>query len=954
MADALRTEMCPSPASAGPTASGHTYGDPSVCLSVRAWRGKPAHEPLPAICVARVSIGLALFWGLLAPAVTTSRAQAQWQEGFESEQPAWQVPAEVEGYRLVSQARTSALPHAGMRCEQLRWEVGSQPGELWVELPVGEWAVVDELSVGLWIRSNQPAVTLAARVVLPRSLDAATGQAITCLVEGTTYQHVGEWERLLLDNVPNALKRRIRMLRLERRRDFDEHEAYIDRVVLVVRASSGELDVWTDELDLRGPPRPRYGKSAPQADGGPSMARLSIELAGPLLVVEGRPRIPRLIEHRGESPAFLKQLGFDGLWMADPPGDGLLQEAARAGMWVVCPPPDLSAAGERAATAAYSSLLAWEVGSGLLPQDVDTLAQAARLLRRADAPAPRPLVAEPLAGGRELSRHVQILRAQRFPLGSTCELADLATWLHAQFRTGHPATAWWAHVQTTYPPGLRAQMAALDPGSSPPVPDEAQVLLLAYTSLAAGARGLVFQSDARLDGQDPETQARAAGLTLVNWRLELIEPFVIGSRFACLAQADRQEVLAPVLQNDRAWLVLPMLVERGSQCVCGGAAAKGVTLMVPGVPEAYQAYQITPAGVLPLARQRVAGGMRVTLQEFDIAGLVLLTSDTPMVSAVHRRAAAEARRSAPLARSLAEWRLKRTHTIDRRLAAQGRRLQESASRLAEAQRLLEACAAHQRAADWAAAAQAAAGATRELRQLERAHWTASAVERGTPATSAAAATFAGLALLRSVAMRATGAWGPNRLAGVAAVREDEMYAAGWQRYSLALPGVRAEARLAVPSAEGVFPIRLAVERAGLGQAPELVETAPVWVESPPIRVRKGEWVRIRGRVWFEDPVTGSIDGLMIIDSLGGLGMAERITATDDWREFVLYRMALADGELYITFALTGYGVAWLDALAVESLHAEGRTPALPPVDGLPLKADRLEADQRVRRAPERR
>lgn len=892
------------------------------------------------MCAGRVSIGVAIVWALLAPAVTTSSALAQWQEGFESERAAWQVPAEVASYRLVSQARTSALAHAGMRCEQLRWQVGFQPGELWAELPVGEWAVVDELSVGLWIRSNQPAVTLAARVVLPRSLDAATGQASTCLVEGTTYQNVGEWERLLLENVPDALQRRIRTLRLERHRDFDEREAYIDRVVLVVRANSGELAVWTDELELRGPPRPRHGKPSPRTDDGASAARLTVELAGPLLVVEGRPRIPRLVEHRGESPAFLKQLGFHGLWTAEAPGDGLLQEAARAGMWVVCPPPELSAVGEHGGMAAYSPVLAWEMGGGLLPQDVDALAQAARRLRQADAPAPRPLVAEPLAGGRELSRHVQILRAQRFPLGSTCELADLATWLHAQFRSGHPATLWWVHVQTTYSPGLLEQMAVLEPGVSPPVPDEGQLLLLAYTSLAAGARGLVFQSDTRLDGRDPETQARAAGLALVNQRLELIEPFAIGSRFAGLAEADQQEVLAPVLQNDRAWLVLPMLVERGSQCVCGKAVATAATLMVPGVPEAYEAYQITPAGVLPLVRQRVAGGMRVTLQEFDIVGLVLLTSDAPMVAAVHRRAAAEAKRSAPLACSLAEWRFKRTHTIDRRLTAQGRRLQESASRLAEAQRLLEACAVQQRAADWAAAVRAAAGAARELRQLERAHWTVSAVERGTPATSAAAATFAGLPLLRSVATRATEAWGPNRLAGVAAMREDEMYAAGWQRYSLALPGVEAEARLAVHAADGVFPVRLAVERAVLAQAPELVETAPVWVETPPIRVRKGEWVRIRGRVWLERPVTGSIDGLMIIDSLGGLGMAERITSTDDWREFVLYRVAPVDGELYVTFALTGYGVAWLDALAVEGLHAQGVAPSLPRVSRLPSEADR--------------
>jgi hypothetical protein len=549
------------------------------------------------------------------------------------------------------------------------------------------------------------------------------------------------------------------------------------------------------------------------------------------------------------------------------------------------------------------------------------------------------LIAEPLAGARELGRHVQVLRAQRFPLGGTCELVDWSTWLLAQCRMGHAAGAWWAHVQTTYPEGLYEQMAALEPGIAVPIPGEEQVLLLAYAALAAGARGLIFQSDAPLDGHDAPSQARAAALSLVNQRLELIEPMVAGARRACLAQAGQPEIVAPVLQNDRAWLVLPMWLDRGAQCVCGKAHATGVTIVVPGVPEAYQAYQVTWAGVLPLARERVAGGMRLTLEELDVAAAVLLTSDAGMVSAVHRRAASQARRVAGVQCRLATWRHERDEAVDRRLSAQGRRLRETASWLAEAQRVLASCAAQQRSGDWASACRGAAAAVRELRQ----------VGPGAAAASAGMATFPGLVLLDAVGAMAGGQWGPNRLAAATASQEEEMRLAGWQTYRLALPGVVAEARLAVRAADGVYPIRLAVERAADGQAPELVETAPVWVESPAIPVRQGEWWRIRGRVWLEEPVTGSIDGLMIIDSLGGLGMAERIAAADGWREFVLYRVAPADGELYLTFALSGYGLAWLDALAVESFEPAESRPQVPALDALPLKANRHERPAAQRR-----
>jgi len=872
------------------------------------------------------SMLLAAAWAGLSLAAA---AHAQWVEGFESEQPAWQVPKDTAGYRLINQTRSVALAHHGLRCEQLRWSVGQQQSELRLELPVGQWPIVDELRLSLWVRSDQPVVTLAVRAVLPRSLDPATGQPVTCLIEGTSYQTPGEWQQLGLEQVPEALRRRVRSLRLEHRRNIDERESYIDRVVLLVRAAAGELSIWTDDLELHGPPRPQHGKAALPAAVKTSLPRLSVELAGTMLLVEGRPVIPRLAEYHGESLSFLKQLGFHGIWLHDPPDAQLLRQAAHEGMWVVCPPPALEEAVFAGQTADYGPVLAWEMGGGLLPQDVPGLARQARRLRQADAPAPRPLVAEPLAGARELSRYVQILRAQRLILGSTCELRDVAAWLRALCQTADAASAWWAHVPTAYAPGLEEQLAAIEPGSAVPVPGEEQLGLLAHVCLAAGVRGLIFQSDSRLDGQGPEAQARAAALALVLHRIELLEALVIGSRLACVAQCDQQEILAPVLQNDRFWVVLPMWLARGAQCVCGSASATGITLTIPGVPEAYEAYQLTPSGVVPLKRQRAAGGVHVTLQELDVAGVVLLTSDATILSALHRRATALGRRSADLTRSLAAWRQQRVLAIDRRLAAQGRRLRASEAHLGQAQRLLESCTALQQAGDWSAALHAATSAARELRLLERAHWEGMSEELGTPASSAALASFAGLPLAAAVTARAGGTWGPNRLPAAARAQEEEMRAAGWQSVTVALPGVAAEARLAAHAEDGVHPVRLAVERAVGVPAPDLVETAPVWVESPAIPVRKGEWLRIRGRVWLEGPVTGSIDGLMIIDSLGGLGMAERVAAAEDWQPFVLYRVAPADGEMYLTFALTGYGVAWLDELAVESLGIEGQKRPFP-------------------------
>ena len=67
------------------------------------------------------------------------------------------------------------------------------------------------------------------------------------------------------------------------------------------------------------------------------------------------------------------------------------------------------------------------------------------------------------------------------------------------------------------------------------------------------------------------------------------------------------------------------------------------------------------------------------------------------------------------------------------------------------------------------------------------------------------------------------------------------------------------------------------------------------------------------------PITGAQDGLLVYDSLAGMQLAERIPASRGWREFALYRAAPTDGDVSITFALTGMGEAHIDDVTI-SLH----------------------------------
>jgi hypothetical protein len=131
---------------------------------------------------------------------------------------------------------------------------------------------------------------------------------------------------------------------------------------------------------------------------------------------------------------------------------------------------------------------------------------------------------------------------------------------------------------------------------------------------------------------------------------------------------------------------------------------------------------------------------------------------------------------------------------------------------------------------------------------------------------------------------------------------------------------------------GKASLHLQVKPSNPEESPSLIETAPVWVITPPIRVAAGELIAVRGFVRVPPAITGSIDGLMILDSIGGESMAERIGKTDGWREFVMYRVAPSDGPFTVTFALSGLGDAWIDDVSIAPVtrlagNELGRAPS---------------------------
>ena len=408
-------------------------------------------------------------------------------------------------------------------------------------------------------------------------------------------------------------------------------------------------------------------------------------------------------------------------------------------------------------------------------------------------------------------------------------------------------------------------------------------------------------------------------LQLLNLELDLIEPWAAAGSQVALAESTERRVTGAVLRSDRARLVLPVWLAPGSQCVAPVASADTLAMIVPGVPESSSAYELASGRLEPLRRKRETGGTRVTLDDFDLTGLMLLAQDPLVIDAVTRRAAVNARPSAELERHLAA---KKLETVGRIIGQLGQRMPPRlnvAEQFTAARQHLQSCDARLAAGDFHSASLFARRASRPLRLLERASWEYATTGWGSPIVSPGAASFATLPWHWGLVDRLiTARPGPNQLLTGNFEDFNQMLGAGWRHYQHATEGIHTAADLVAEAAHsGHWGLRLTARADDPENPPAMIEMSPLWITSPTVMVEAGQLVRIHGWVNIPTAITGSVDGLLVIDSLAGLDMAERIDKTTGWREFTLFRAAQQSGPMTVTLALSGLGEVRLDDVSIE-------------------------------------
>jgi hypothetical protein len=887
--------------------------------------------------VPRVLVSAAVVAMHLASTWQVQASEAVFHRDFNGPEPTWQLLEEEVPAEILAQERilNGARDNAGSERLVVVAPAGHSAKLI---CPTDRIAVLDELQVRLWVKAPRPDLQLAVRVVLPRSRDA-TGRAATVLVRGQAYTRHGQWQQLMLAELPRRLRGQVRLLRATNGAKLDDRQAYVDAVVLVVPGEPNGLEIFTDELEVDGVLQPSIDEIqlasyegaadtgiAEQSEVGQQTGNISssdsqqVRLHGGIFLVNGRPLLPRGITWQGEPLSFLADCGFNVILLRKPPTADQAAEAKRRGLWFLCvpPPPDVLLREKLGRT--DDRVLAWYLQHDAVVTDPQYAQRWGELIRQQDVVAGRPVMIAVETDWAKSSKAAEILLA-RHPRFGILPSSDYEQWLDSGPRRVGGGSVWWVAVPTQFGEQVAQQLSALVGTESPPPNIEGNQLdALVRIACTRCARGFVFESRSPLNQPDTDSRLRAAVLERINRQLQLMEPWLAsGKSVGRLASSDAAWS-SMVLQADRARLLIPVCrpaslqtdVSSGFRSTWSGSS---VSYVVPGIPESSQAFLLSPVALRTLAKHRVAGGMRLVVPTLE-SSFVLITEDPQVIQHLRQQIMREGPTYVRSQRNLAAQRSIRFAETARRLAQLGyasetmRVAATVNAQLPEIDRLLTTRQTEQ-ANNLAEAL---------LRELDRAAFEQRrAAAINTPYYSNPLALgnerLADCVVLeRSLDYNQSS---ENLLYGGDFEDIAQMTDFGWRHYRYPLPGIDSRVLLASNDAQqGGYCLEMQTS-ASSDQSDMDLPSAPVWIVSPPVNVEPGQRIEIIGWVRVDQPIHGG--GLQIIDTLGGPELSLAIRQTTGWQPFRMVRAVRQPEQLRITFALTGLGTVRLDAVTVRAV-----------------------------------
>jgi hypothetical protein len=774
-------------------------------------------------------------------------------------------------------------------------------------------------------------------------------------------------------------------------------------------------------------PKVRTIADRPRADNEPLEAVLPganarIKLDRNRLSKDGFPWFFTAIRAPDADPAKLRRIGFDVQVIPKGTDEAMVQAAMASGLLLipeltgpddrVMPEPDRLVASAKSFPGRDATAF-WSLGQNL-GRSIDLDTRKASLLKVRDTE--RAFRAAKPGGSGMTTATISGMLADYVRVPEHLDIAGIPTAAWATMQDpfefyqfidqrkllsarGNPDALLWANIEVMAPPIYQESIWGTDPPPSWGLPriQPEQIRISTYAAIAGGVRGLNYLSDASLT-QD-FGRANLIELALLNEEIDLLEPILAdpdklirmmdtflpdpppappmtlfqmntgGVGGGLRAPTPKEYPPNPTIKaaaittKDRRGVLL-MVADyyKYAQYQPPQSAMNNVVLRVPAPSDAL-AYLISPGGVEPLATRREPGGVRVTLEDFGVTALVLITTNRDLVNQIEESVNHVRPMAVSLAIEQAELMYNWVVEIDELLKAKDHPQKHSVDLLNKANELIKSARDALEREDYQTAWNEARRVGRPLRILMRYHFMAcyddiiaALRDKDLPCgpipypgfkkpkpriiPPIVAAPLASWSTLPKAwdwyEWIRRGILGKNLVPNGNFSDPDVLETGGWTPVCYKTDEIQTVIKLNDGGPDTANPNKK-IKTKGKGQNLVLianpqpgtkmdslvpfVDHPVVGLRSPSVKVRAQEIYRISVMAYSANQTVPGAGGLIIRDSVGGERLQFRTTnaLAMDWFEIVYYRRIPADGEFNVTLSMAGYGFAAFDDFKIQAI-----------------------------------
>lgn len=866
----------------------------------------------------RILAALAFFLLWIAEyGLLVRRAEAQLVETFDRSGPFFSLWRDDCSAQVIPTVRGEP----GVETIEVRYKLGSF---VHLAIPIAPSALVDEFRASIRVRCGEGGIRLGVRVVYPKSTHPATNNPISVAVFGTPGPGSGSWGTSTIQKVKQGLEHEERILRARYGSSLNLTDPYIDAIVLDVYRNPGTTKLQIDDLLVEGmlPPQMTVRDAVFGPADEPSERGKSQNVSEQLVSLQNS--VPRWIQYQGESLAYLRDLGFNGVITPRAEDELISEQAIETGITVVAPPPQLTPAID--IVDRYSHVSAWMLGWELNDAALPTTRNRIGKLTNFPQSLLRPTIGEAMEMYGAYGRLTDWLAVPTPHPTRVRSSAEVMAIMQSDARSMIGRSSPLASIVTELPPEWIAQKAEVQRSIGAgtlglPDTDLLQIRLAVYRGMMHGTKGWIFRSTSSLDSGDPTNIARADAYRAINEEIELFAPWIRSNQSPWqMIETNSNAHHATVLTTPNSQLIIALAKGDMDQVCMVAPATANLRLQIPVTGQTRRVFRITHGQLEPIRSERQGDRLIVQIDEPSLVEQLVTVVDPKPIeylqSALQRKQNTLmgsrvdiAQQTLQIAQmTLGNQRLPAGHEHWETLRRAEALYRESLRGLQDAQVI-----ATLRAADQCIVAS---------QKIVRQSWEDASKQFAASQSSPLLASSLSLPLHWELNRNLYGrTWQPLTIPGSSFTSWETLRELGWTMDQRLQDRIFTTAALAPGNTTDGASMILTSSPATEQPIPSGYGGTAMRISSGLISVPAGALVHIQGKVKVRSSPTESQSGLLISDSLGGEAMGQLISSydssNDQWQSFDLFRMATSDDGFRLHFETRGEVTASLTGVKAE-------------------------------------